>query len=215
MKKYKRSLNKSGKKNKSGKVKRKSVKVKRSKSKKKFYLRLFDGTKRKREEEERIITLDELLLMDHVGVLSLRNFTTFNYTIEVKFAILNIFFIIYNNYRNNSELSVDLIKKLKVYYCMQPEKLQEELVGLLPINDQLLQVTGQISQQLKDLIRDKRNNLEQSVINIELVKNNTETVNPEKINVLDCDILSPIIIAQNTVIYVNKDQLRVISDQKV
>ena len=161
-------------------------------------------------DEEKIVFL---LTMNDVGVLSLRNFTTFNYTIEVKFTILIIFFIIYSNYRNNSELSVDLIKKLKVYYCMNPEQLQRDLEGLIPLNYQLLR---NITSDLKAfaMIEEKKEELKKHVRNIELVKSDTERVTPEKINVLDCDILSPRIIAQNTVIYVNKDQLMVISDQK-
>jgi len=148
--------------------------------------------------EEEVINCLKSKLIDEKGILSIKHFS---FNIHIKFGILIMFFLIYKTYSDEGELSLDLIKKLKVYYCMNPEKLQKELEDLIPLNEEIV-----ANKEIKEKIKKKKEELEESVKNIELVKDYTEELDSRKINVLDCDHVSYDIIPAK--IYVTKDQLR-------
>ena len=166
------------------------------------------------------------------GILSIKHFTK-NHNIHIKFGFLIMFFIVYQNYCGRLRpdlLDPDLIKKLKVYYCMNPEKLQEELDDLIVLNDELNKIQEEIvvvasikitelnkeeiekkdvmnkrKRKWQEKIEENKQELEECVININLIDGgDTERLDPTKINVLDSDSTENF----KTVIYVNKDQAR-------
>ena len=181
----------------------KNIPIKKSSRKKSS---IFDGVKRKLEEAKTHLTLPDelkniltflpdeekkikdLLLKDEKSILDFLNEED---PLNVKFAILIISFTIYDRYCSESELNIDLIKKLKVYFCINPEELQEELSDLqYHINPELSKIIGkhaQVSPLLRDKIKQKKLKLEKTVEYIKLINGSTEKINTKNINVLDCE----------------------------
>jgi hypothetical protein len=186
---------------------------------------LLDGTKRKRGEDIELSNLlegitvskkpklnkipsffylqepddiKEIIDLDEKNIYNVLLITDFEkYELDIQFAFIDIFHTIYEQYVPETQLDIDLMKKLEVFFCINPEIIIQELkYQFVPLNKKIIANFSKetFPSVLINEIKLSKQRLNFYVDNYVLIK---ETTTAEefakhflsKINIVDCEFV--------------------------